>query len=125
MRIEPTGGINKIANVSEQIQQNNITKANVVKVQQHLNEQRLEQEKQPGNLDAENLIKEIEKKLEKIKIIFRGEAQFIYDQELNIIIVKIKDKETGEIIRQIPTEVAIRIAKNLQELIGMLFDERV
>jgi flagellar protein FlaG len=70
--------------------------------------------------DAMNILKE---KLEKLSKLFRSEAQFTFDRDIDKVIVKIKDKDTGEIIRQIPPEVAIKIAKKVDELIGILFDE--
>lgn len=62
---------------------------------------------------------------EKLKKIFRGQAEFRIDKEANMIIIKIKDPETGEILRQIPPEQAVKLAKNIQELLGVLMDERV
>ncbi len=73
----------------------------------------------------EDILKDFKKKLEKLKLIFRGEAEFSIDRETNMIIVKIKDKETGEIIRQIPPEVVLKIAKSIEEFLGLLLDERV
>ncbi|MEJ5256681.1 MAG: flagellar protein FlaG [Fervidobacterium sp.] len=63
--------------------------------------------------------------LEKLKKIFRGEAEFKIDRDTNMVVIKIKDPETGEIIRQIPPELAVKLAKNIQELLGVLMDERV
>ncbi len=62
---------------------------------------------------------------EKLKKIFRGEAEFKIDKDTNMVIIKIKDPDTGEIIRQIPPELAVKLAKNIQELLGVLMDERV
>ena len=45
------------------------------------------------------------------------------DEELNRYLVTIKDKDSGEIVREIPDEALIRFARNLQELRGILFDE--
>ncbi|MEN3043560.1 MAG: flagellar protein FlaG [Fervidobacterium sp.] len=62
---------------------------------------------------------------EKLKKLFRGEAEFKIDRETNMVVIKIKDPETGEVIRQIPPELAVKLAKNIQELLGILMDERV
>ncbi|PHJ14360.1 flagellar protein FlaG [Fervidobacterium sp. SC_NGM5_G05] len=61
---------------------------------------------------------------EKLKKIFRGEAEFKIDKDTNMVVIKIKDPDTGEIIRQIPPELAVKLAKNIQELLGVLMDER-
>lgn len=62
---------------------------------------------------------------EKLKKIFRGEAEFRIDKDTNMVVIKIKDPETGEVIRQIPPELALKLAKKIQELLGVLMDERV
>jgi len=74
--------------------------------------------------NLEDILKDFKKKLEKLKLIFRGEAEFSIDRDTNMVIVKIKDKETGEIIRQIPPEVVLKIAKSIEEFLGLLLDER-
>lgn len=50
-------------------------------------------------------------------------ASISRDEELNRYLVTIKDKESGEVVREIPDEALIKFARNLQELRGILFDE--
>lgn len=115
MKIDPTDRIidaNNIQKIS--------TRSQLSRVEKHINE---DQENRPK--DIENTLDDLKKSLEKIKTFLRSEAEFKIDRDLNMIIIKIKNADTGEVIRQIPPEVAVKIAKNLQELIGVLFDERV
>ncbi len=116
MRIDPTDRINPI----ESTQKLSSAKPQIVRVQNHVNEDQAA----PENKKIEETLDDLKKSLEKIRNFLRAEAQFTIDRELNMIIIKIKNVDTGEIIRQIPPEVAVKIAKNLQELIGVLFDER-
>ena len=46
------------------------------------------------------------------------------DEDLNRTIVSVIDTETDEIVKQIPTEDAIRLAKNINEVIGLFYDDR-
>jgi len=46
------------------------------------------------------------------------------DEVLNRFIVKIADKRSGEIVREVPPEALLKFARQLQELKGILFDER-
>ncbi|MCX7813596.1 MAG: flagellar protein FlaG [Pseudothermotoga sp.] len=94
-------------------------------LQMHVKKVAEEPQKQQDEVDPSKAMESFKKMLEKLSRFFKTEAQFTIERELNMIIVKIKDVETGEIVRQIPPEVAVRIAKNLQELIGILFDEKV
>jgi len=45
------------------------------------------------------------------------------DEVLNRFIVKIADKRSGEIVREVPPEALLKFARQLQELKGILFDE--
>lgn len=45
------------------------------------------------------------------------------DEQLNRYLVTIKDKESGEVVREIPDEALLKFARNLEELRGILFDE--
>jgi flagellar protein FlaG len=84
-----------------------------------------EPKKQQEDLDLSKAMDSLKKTFERLSRFFKTEAQFTIERELNMIIIKIKDRDTGEIVRQIPPEVAVKIAKNLQELMGILFDEKV
>ena len=44
------------------------------------------------------------------------------DEELNRFIVRIADKSSGEVVREIPSEALLKFARNLQELKGLIFD---
>jgi uncharacterized FlaG/YvyC family protein len=45
------------------------------------------------------------------------------DEELSRFIIRIADKTSGEVIREIPSEAVLKFARNLEEIKGLLFDE--
>ncbi|OUL99276.1 hypothetical protein A8M77_27305 [Variovorax sp. JS1663] len=49
--------------------------------------------------------------------------RFEVDQDTDKVIVKVVDRESGELIRQIPSEEAVRIAKVLGRVPGLLMDQ--
>ena len=49
---------------------------------------------------------------------------FRMDEVLNATVVTVTSAQTGELIRQIPNEVVIRIAHNIEKVKGMLFNGR-
>lgn len=87
------------------------------------NPQSIAQSQNNGNLNEE--VDVLKQNLDKLKKIFRGQAEFRIDKDVNKVVIKIKDPDTGEIIRQIPPEMVVKISKNIQELLGVLMDERV
>ena len=76
------------------------------------------------NLDTKKLSKVIEEKLNKLKEIFKGEVKFEVKDDINMIIVKIVDKDSKKVIRQIPPETAVKMAEMLDKLEGIFLDER-
>jgi len=50
-------------------------------------------------------------------------AQISHDDTLNRYVVKIADRESGEIVREIPSEELLKLARHLEKLRGILFDK--
>lgn len=50
---------------------------------------------------------------------------YIVTDELNRFIVKIIDKKTDKVIKQIPSEEIQKLHDNLQEALGILFDQEI
>lgn len=48
---------------------------------------------------------------------------FRIDDQTDIVVVSVTNKETGKLIRQIPAEAVVRLAQNIESLKGVLFDE--
>ena len=51
--------------------------------------------------------------------------KFSIDDTINRHIIVVSNTQTGEVVRQIPTEVAVRVAHSIEEIKGLLSDETV
>ena len=51
--------------------------------------------------------------------------QFSIDEELKDVVVKIVDKETGEIVRQIPPDEVLRLREHFKEMVGLILEKTV
>jgi flagellar protein FlaG len=51
-------------------------------------------------------------------------VQFQIDPEYKDVLIKVVDQDSGKVIRQIPTEDVVRIAKAIDNLKGLLFTQR-
>ncbi|GAB2719740.1 flagellar protein FlaG [Paenibacillus thermoaerophilus] len=94
--------------------------------QSSLNAKQLKQAEQKGehlSVGQEHLVKAIEKAIEAVKGHLTSLDFSIHDQTKEIM-VKVKDKETGEIIREIPPEKTLDLLAKLQEMAGLFVDER-
>jgi flagellar protein FlaG len=56
---------------------------------------------------------------------FSRRLQFVVDQSSKQVIVKVIDKETDKVIKELPPEELQRLHRNIKEAIGLLYDELV
>nr|WP_314875882.1 flagellar protein FlaG [uncultured Pseudomonas sp.] len=80
-------------------------------------------EKPSAVIDAEQVrsaVAEIEKFLSN----GRRNLEFSTDEESGKVVVKVIASETGELIRQLPSEEALRIANSLSDANSLLFDAK-
>ena len=69
-------------------------------------------------------LKEISASLNEDMNIRSKSLKFSVDESTNRMLVKVIDKESGEIIRQIPSETILKVAHSLEALKGILFDDK-
>ena len=65
-------------------------------------------------------VKEINNELVKLQ----SELGFSVDKVAKEVVVTVKRKESGEIVRQIPSETALKLAHNFEKLKGILLDKK-
>ena len=78
----------------------------------------------PGKPD----VKQVQHSLDDINKVMAGFAisvQFQIDPDYKELIVKVVDQETGELIRQMPTEDVVKMSKAMDKLRGLLFAQSV
>ena len=80
------------------------------------NDAQKEQQKQASSMAD---VKDIRKVLNNNTI-----AEFGYNEPTNRITIKIKDKDTNEVIKEIPSEKALEMLAKAWELAGIMVDER-
>ena len=77
------------------------------------------------SVDLEEGLKKLEDIVQQMndemKSTQRG-LSFNFDRSINTHVVTVKSAESGEVIRQIPTEAVVRVAHNIEKLKGLMFD---
>lgn len=74
--------------------------------------------KNAGKKDVEKAVEELNNAVKSLNI----SRKFEVEDELDEVVVKIMDKKEGDVIRQIPSEEAIKLEKNIKQMLGMFFD---
>ncbi len=72
-----------------------------------------------GREQAENLQRELDEVMKDVQTALR----FRVDDDANRVVVSIVDRESGDVIQQIPSEVSLRIAKRMAELGSGMINE--
>ena len=90
-----------------------------------LDEKRLRREEDRGKsktsrAELEDALDEVQARMDQMGT----NLQFAMDKVAEDIVVKVTDKESGDLIRQIPSEDVVKLRKKLEELSGLLFDEK-
>ncbi len=116
LRVDPLSGMEKVRNAQgQQTLQDSVGKQ-AVNVPEPLPNK--------NGDTSQQLLDDFEMGLDKLKSLFHADAHFEINSEADMVVVKITNRENGELIRQIPPEVVVRLARNINELLGVLFDER-
>jgi flagellar protein FlaG len=81
----------------------------------------LEKDKKPDKQKLNEVVKNMNDFLQMV----RRTLQFSVDDESGEMVIQIKDAETNQVIRQIPSEEMIKLAKQMDKLKGLLFEDKV
>lgn len=72
-------------------------------------------------------VDKLENSIEKLNELMRDgqrSLNFSVEKDLNKVVVKVMDMETEEVIRQFPNEEALKFAKHLEGMMGLLFNDK-
>jgi len=78
--------------------------------------------------DKKNAEQEVSKAIETVELMMdlrSRSVQFVKDEASGSEVIKVVDDNTGEVIRQMPTEELLGFMRNLTKMLGNFLDERV
>ncbi len=77
-----------------------------------------------SRLDETNMLKKTTKEFNKLSDELKLDIKFAYNDKLDQVYLNVVDKNTGKVIRKLPTEAAMKISESMKDLIGTLFDKK-
>lgn len=86
--------------------------------------QQREQEKQPEQKLSDVSLDKALQEMNKSLILLNERLEFNIHEASNRIVVRVVDKETDEVVKEIPPEKFLDMAVKLRELVGVLVDQR-
>lgn len=75
-------------------------------------------------VNTEEMARNLRNAIDQINTVLRDGGRglnFVMDESVSGPIIQVRREETGEVIRQIPNEVVVRVAHNIEKLKGFLF----
>lgn len=78
------------------------------------------QEKPPSESELHDSVKKLNEALKH----YNNNLEFTVDEDTRDTVVKVVDSETKKVVRQIPSEEALRIAKAIEDFKGLLLKDR-
>ena len=82
-------------------------------------------EKAPDPRELRRQLQEATEQLNQEMKRNQRDLSFSVDDAANKIVVTVKSTESGEVIRQIPSEAALKVAHNLADVRGLLEDKKI
>ena len=79
-------------------------------------------------VDPETTRRELEKAVERLNEQIKKSSynlNFSFDQASNHVVVKVRSASSGEVIRQIPNDTVLKLAEHLEDIKGLLQDEKI
>ncbi len=117
--------VQKIDNKSQapqQVYKDTNKKSEVFSVEDFAEKIAQKRAKELDEKQKQELIEKLKEKINKLLSSWNIQLDFTIDKDLDKVVVKVKDKDTGKVIRQIPPEEMLKIAKSIEEVTGLLLD---
>lgn len=80
-------------------------------------------QRRDANADMNRMKNAMDQVNEKLKFT-KTRCEFSYHEEVNRVSIKVLDKETNEVIREIPPEETYKALEKIWEIAGLLVDEK-
>ena len=101
-----------------------LNRKQISKIQEEHQTENKAKEVQAEKITPEVLKKAIENLNKKLSML-NSQLKIETDEDTGIRVIKVVDKETQKVIRQIPPETVLKIAKYIDEVAGLIFNEKV
>ena len=82
-----------------------------------------ETESQQAKIIDPKEIRKVVDELNRLTAGFNEKVQFSLDQKTNRVIIKVMDRDTNEVISEIPGKYSLRLLEHFRENMGLFIDE--
>jgi len=94
------------------------------KVTQSVASNAITQENQTSKDDTKQQLKETVNNLNEQMKSLDTNVTFGFNDKIDSMYVSVIEKDTGKVIRKIPSEEAMKLSEKMKEIVGMIFDKK-
>ena len=125
--MEATPVLHSLDEVSENIIVSEISSSGDIRAPQPVSQHPVKEDQQKSQkiLNIEAAAEEIAEKMNQVSSVFNTSLAFSVDKPTGKTVIKVLDRETNEIIRQIPPEEMLRLIGKMRYVMGMLLDVEI
>lgn len=120
--MEATSGLNSVDEISEHIVVQDVPSKTGISPTQPVTRNMEAEDSDVAIQNMKETAEGIAKKMNEVATVFNTSLAFSVDKPTGKTVIKVMDKETDEVIRQIPPEEALRLIGKLRDVMGMLLD---
>lgn len=84
--------------------------------------------KAPPKFDPQKMLEHMQEIVDRLNEQMKENNRnlgFSVDHKINTFVVTVRDSNTGEVVRQIPTDVVVKFAHSIEDMKGLLFNEKL
>lgn len=111
-------------NVTQESAYDSTSKSSLVTTQFKVENEQLEELSQAQKAELEKRLLELAKDLNKEMQFINTSLMFDYEDSISSLVLTIKQRDSGEIIRKIPTDEAMELMKKMRDIISVILDAR-
>ena len=120
--MEATSGLNSVDEISEHIAVQDAPSKTGISPTQPVTRNMEAEDSEIAIQNIKETAEGIAKKMNEVATVFNTSLAFSVDKPTGKTVIKVMDKATDEVIRQIPPEEALRLIGKLRDVMGMLLD---
>lgn len=117
--------INQQYSMTQKSNYDNTTKEKIFTTELKVEDNKLNNLNSEERSDLEQKLLELAKELNKEIESINTNLMFDYEDTISSLILTIKQRDSGEIIRKIPTDEALELMKKMRDVINIILDTKV
>lgn len=122
--INNTSNINQLYTMTQESNYDNTSKSNVMTTQFKFEDIKLDELNDAQKHELEQKLLDLAKDLNKEMQEINTNIMFDYEDSISSLVLTVKQRDSGEVIRKIPTDEAMELMKKMRDIISVILDTK-